>query len=66
VAAAGGAARFEAVLLRHHHFVCERCGALEDVAWFDLPPGAGEAVLGARAVRAYEIVFRGACASCGG
>src|ERR1035437_8335117 len=29
VAAAGGAARFEAVLLRHHHFVCERCGALE-------------------------------------
>jgi Fur family peroxide stress response transcriptional regulator len=65
VAASGGAGRFEAVLLRHHHFVCERCGALEDVAWFDLPPGAGGGVLGARAVRAYEIVFRGTCESCG-
>ena len=60
----GQAARFDARLSRHHHFICECCGAVEDIPWFDLPPAAGKAALGGRAVRDYEIVFRGACARC--
>jgi Fur family peroxide stress response transcriptional regulator len=64
VAPAGGASRYEAATRRHHHFRCERCGALEDIAWFDLPPGAGRALLRGRAVRGYEIVFHGACQEC--
>jgi Fur family transcriptional regulator, peroxide stress response regulator len=61
----GTAARFDANLHRHHHFVCDGCGAVEDVPWFDLPPATGKSQLRGRKVRNYEIVFRGACARCG-
>ena len=37
VAVDGKAVRFDANLERHHHFVCERCGRVEDIEWFDLP-----------------------------
>jgi Fur family peroxide stress response transcriptional regulator len=60
----GKAARFDANLRRHHHFICERCHAVEDIPWFDLPPSAGRAALGARDVSSYEIVFRGVCVRC--
>src|SRR3979411_1444416 len=33
----GKAARYDANLERHHHFVCDSCGAVEDVDWFDVP-----------------------------
>lgn len=61
----GRASRFDARLRRHHHFVCDECGAIEDIAWFDLPPAAGKAMLKGRTVRRYEIVFRGSCETCG-
>jgi Fur family peroxide stress response transcriptional regulator len=60
----GKAARFDANLHRHHHFVCERCGTVEDIPWFDLPPSAGRAALGGREVNKYEVVFHGACVGC--
>jgi Fur family peroxide stress response transcriptional regulator len=61
----GKAARFDANLHRHHHFVCDRCGTVEDIPWFDLPATAGKASLHGRKIRNYEIVFRGACERCG-
>jgi Fur family peroxide stress response transcriptional regulator len=64
VMAEGEAARFGASLKRHHHFICERCGKVEDIDWFDLPPLAGSAALGSRAVRNYEVIFRGTCGRC--
>ena len=60
----GKAARFDANLRRHHHFICERCSAVEDISWFDLPPSVARAALGGRDVSNYEIVFRGACVRC--
>ena len=60
----GKAARFDANLRRHHHFICERCGTVEDISWFDLPLSAGRAALAGRGVSNYEIVFRGACVRC--
>lgn len=60
----GKAARFDANLHRHHHFVCEECGEVEDIPWFELPPSAGKSALSGRVIRNYEIVFRGACARC--
>jgi Fur family peroxide stress response transcriptional regulator len=60
----GKAARFDANLRRHHHFICERCGTVEDISWFDLPLSTGRAALGGRDVSNYEIVFRGACVRC--
>jgi Fur family peroxide stress response transcriptional regulator len=62
VALEGRAARFDANLGRHHHFVCDRCGKLEDIDWFDVP-GLNRAVA-PRAVRDYELVLRGLCSAC--
>jgi Fe2+ or Zn2+ uptake regulation protein len=64
LASQGRASRFDANLHRHHHFVCEECGRIEDVVWFDLPPAAAKAVPGGRTVRRYEVIFRGVCAKC--
>jgi len=60
----GKAARFDANLRPHHHFMCERCGTVEDIGWFDLPSSAGRAALGQREISTYEILFRGACVRC--
>ena len=63
VAVEGRAARFDARGMRHHHFICDRCGKVEDVEWFDVPqPRAGS--LGTRVVRECELIFRGLCAKC--
>ena len=60
----GKAARFDANLHRHHHFVCDSCGTVEDIAWFDLPASAGRPALGERQISTYEVVFRGVCVKC--
>lgn len=63
VAVEGRAARFDAKGLRHHHFVCDRCGEVEDVDWYEVPrpvPGS----LGRRVVRECELIVRGLCAQC--
>lgn len=63
VAVEGRAARFDAKGMRHHHFVCDRCGAVEDVEWFEVPePPRG--ALGKRTLRECELIFRGLCANC--
>jgi len=63
VAVEGRAARFDARGLRHHHFICDRCGNLEDVDWYEVPrPAAGS--LGKRVLRECELIFRGLCARC--
>ncbi len=64
VVSGGTAARYDASLHRHHHFLCEKCGAVEDIPWFELLSPAGAVSLGAREVRHYDVVFRGVCESC--
>jgi Fe2+ or Zn2+ uptake regulation protein len=63
VAVEGRAARFDAKGVRHHHFICDRCGNVEDIEWYDVPPPAS-ASLGNRIVRESELIFRGLCAKC--
>jgi Fur family peroxide stress response transcriptional regulator len=63
VAVEGRAARFDAKGIRHHHFICDRCGNVEDVDWYDVPrPAPGS--LGKRVLRECELIARGLCASC--
>src|SRR5579884_361712 len=63
VAVEGRAARFDAKGTRHHHFICDRCGSVEDVDWYDVPrPAAGS--LGKRVLRECELIFRGLCSKC--
>jgi len=63
VAVEGRAARFDAKGMRHHHFICDRCGNVEDIEWCAVPrPASGS--LGKRILRECELIFRGLCAKC--
>jgi Fur family transcriptional regulator, peroxide stress response regulator len=63
VAAEGRAARFDTRGVRHHHFICDRCGNVEDIEWYDVPKPASVS-LGKRIVRECELIFRGFCTKC--
>ena len=63
VAVEGRAARFDAKGKRHHHFICDRCGNVEDVEWYDVRRPAARLV-GRRILRQYELIFRGLCSKC--
>jgi Fur family peroxide stress response transcriptional regulator len=63
VAVEGRAARFDAKGMRHHHFICDRCGNVEDMEWYDVPrPASGS--LGKRILREWELIVRGLCTKC--
>jgi Fe2+ or Zn2+ uptake regulation protein len=63
VAMEGRAARFDVKGMRHHHFICDRCGNVEDLDWYDVPRPA-PASLGKRVLRECELIFRGLCTKC--
>jgi len=65
VAVEGRAGRFDIAGVRHHHFICDRCGSVEDVDWFDVPRPASRS-LGKRIVRECQLIFRGLCTRCAG
>ena len=63
VAVEGRAARYDAQGMRHHHFICDRCGDVQDIKWYGVPrPPSGS--LGKRVLRECELIFRGLCAKC--
>jgi Fur family peroxide stress response transcriptional regulator len=63
VAVEGRAGRFDLEGMRHHHFVCDRCGNVEDVEWYDVPKPRPRS-LGKRVIRECQLIFRGLCAKC--
>lgn len=63
VAVEGRAARFDAKGSRHHHFVCDRCGGVEDLEWYEVP-GPAPGSLGKRVLRESELILRGLCTKC--
>jgi Fur family transcriptional regulator, peroxide stress response regulator len=63
VAVEGRSARFDAKGVRHHHFICDRCGDVEDMEWYAVPRPASR-TLGKRIVLDCEVIFRGLCAKC--
>lgn len=63
VAVEGRAARFDAKGTRHHHFICDRCGNVEDLEWYNVPRPASKSI-GKRVVRECELIFRGLCTKC--
>ena len=63
VAVEGRAARFDAKGIRHHHFICDRCGNVEDMEWYEIPRPASDS-LGKRVLRECELIFRGFCTKC--
>jgi len=63
VAVEGRAGRFDAPGMRHHHFICDSCGSVEDMDWYDVPKPAS-CSLGKRVVRECQLIFRGLCSKC--
>ncbi|HTC32114.1 MAG TPA: Fur family transcriptional regulator [Bryobacteraceae bacterium] len=63
VAVEGRAARFDAKGIQHHHFICDRCGNVEDIEWYAVPKPASRS-LGKRILRECELIFRGLCTKC--
>ena len=63
VAVEGRAARFDAKGMRHHHFICDHCGNVEDLEWYDVPKPRSRS-LGKRIIRECELIFRGFCTKC--
>ena len=63
VAVEGRAARFDAKGARQHHIICDRCGKVEDIEWYDVPRPASRS-LGERILRECELIFRGLCSKC--
>ncbi|HVB33852.1 MAG TPA: Fur family transcriptional regulator [Patescibacteria group bacterium] len=63
VAVEGRAARFDAKAAPHHHFICDLCGTVEDIEWYDVP-GPASGSLGKRVLRECELIFRGLCTKC--
>src|SRR5215475_8374131 len=56
VAVEGRAARFDVKGMRHHHFICDRCGNVEDIDWYKVPTPAS-AAFGKRVLREWELIF---------
>ncbi len=63
VAIEGRAARYDATGMRHHHFICDKCGNVEDIDWYEVPKPASVS-LDKRIVRECEVIFRGLCSKC--
>ncbi len=63
VALEGRAARFDLKGLRHNHFICDHCGTVEDMDWYDVPTPDPN-TLGNRVLRDYELILRGLCVPC--
>ena len=63
VAIEGRAARFDVKGTLHHHFICDHCGNVEDMEWYDVPLPVSSSI-GKRTLREYELIFRGLCKKC--
>ena len=63
VAIEGRAARFDLKGHRHNHFICDQCGTVEDIDWFDVAKPTPSS-LGKRVLREYELLLRGLCTGC--
>jgi Fur family transcriptional regulator, peroxide stress response regulator len=60
----GDAIRFDPNCEQHHHFVCRKCGKLEDVG-FDLIDNIGICTLpNQQTIESFEITLRGICSNC--
>ena len=63
VAVEGRSGRFDLEGMRHHHFICDRCGNVEDLEWYDVPKPRSQS-LGKRTLRECELIIRGLCTAC--
>ena len=60
------ATRYDGMLDEHDHFLCERCGAVTDLARSQRPrPHSAKLGRAGYAVRTHAVTFYGVCPTCG-
>ena len=60
-----GICRYDANVAPHHHFRCQGCGAIEDIAWEQVQVNGGLQLRPGLQVNAYEVTVHGLCEQCG-
>jgi Fur family transcriptional regulator, peroxide stress response regulator len=60
----GGIVRFDPNTSDHHHFVCRKCGRVEDVESEMIGSYQFNPSLGNHTVENFEIILRGICVDC--
>lgn len=61
-----GVSRYDANIDPHHHFVCQGCGAIQDLSWQTFPALDLEPLSDRMHPENYEITVRGVCQDCQG
>lgn len=59
-----GVSRYDANMQRHHHFRCECCGTIEDVAWEVFGQADLSQLRPGLQAQSYEVTISGLCAQC--
>jgi Fur family peroxide stress response transcriptional regulator len=59
-----GVSRYDAMVEPHHHFRCDRCGAIEDISWDAFPAMNFDRLRAGLEVNTYEMTVRGTCDRC--
>ncbi|ELR97949.1 Fur family transcriptional regulator [Gloeocapsa sp. PCC 73106] len=59
-----GICRYDANVQPHHHFRCQTCGAIEDLAWDILQSPNLEKLRPGTRPQGYELTVYGICAEC--
>jgi Fur family transcriptional regulator, peroxide stress response regulator len=62
----GGVVRFDPNTSNHHHFVCRRCGRVEDIESELIGNYKFDPLPGNQTVENFEVILRGICADCQG
>lgn len=60
-----GVVRFDPNLDEHHHFICRKCGRVEDLPWEAIPPIDLSVLHGDQRVESFDLTLHGVCAKCG-
>lgn len=59
-----GICRYDANVAPHHHFRCQSCGAIEDIAWEQFQNISLDQLRPGLKVEDYEVTVRGQCDRC--
>ncbi|MGK7908180.1 MAG: Fur family transcriptional regulator [Synechococcus sp.] len=59
-----GVCRYDANVEHHHHFRCNNCGHIEDIAWQQLQDMSFQKLRSGLQVDDYEVIVHGLCENC--
>ncbi|MDX2097248.1 MAG: Fur family transcriptional regulator [Leptolyngbyaceae cyanobacterium bins.59] len=61
-----GVSRYDAYVEPHHHFRCQGCGAIEDIAWNAFEGISLQQLRPGLQAHSYEVTVQGLCEQCQG